>query len=53
MSVHWHQPDMRDIQQKMEEKTPQGKGTVCSLVSVKINQGATTHRWRKMYGRKV
>ena len=39
--------------EKMEEKPPRGNGTVCSLVSVKIKQGATTHRWREMYGRKV
>ena len=39
--------------EKMEEKPPQGNGTVCSLVSVKIKQRATTHRWREMYGRKV
>jgi hypothetical protein len=39
--------------EKMEEKPPQGNGTVCSLVSVKIKQGATTHRWRELYGRKV
>ena len=53
MSVHWNQPDMRDVKQKMEEKPPQGNGSVCSLVSVKIKQEATTHRWQEMYGRKV
>jgi hypothetical protein len=39
--------------EKMEEKPPQGNGTVCTLTSVKIKQGAASHMWREFYGRKV
>ena len=38
---------------KMEENPPRGNGTVCTHISVKIKQGATTHRWREMYGRNI
>ena len=34
-------------------KKPQGNGTVCTLVSVKIKQGAASHIWHEFYGRKV
>ena len=37
----------------VEEKPPQDNGTVCTLVSVKIKQGAASHIWCKFYGRKV
>ena len=37
----------------MEEKPPQCNGTVCTLVSVKVKQGAASHIWREFYERKV
>jgi hypothetical protein len=39
--------------EKMKEKLPRGNGTVCTLASVKIKQGAVSHIWREFYGRKV
>ena len=53
MSIHWNQPNMHDVKQKMEEKPPQGNGTVCTLISVKIKQDAASHIWHEFYGKKV
>ena len=37
----------------MEEKPPQGNRTVCTIISVKIKQGAATHVQCEFYGKKV
>ena len=39
--------------EKLEEKPPQDNWIVCTLVSVKIKQGAESHVWHKFYGEKM
>ena len=37
----------------LREKIPRGNSNLCHLVSIKLNQHATTRRYRNYYGRKV
>jgi len=37
----------------LREKIPRGNGTLCRLISVKLNQHASSRRYRNYYGRKV
>jgi hypothetical protein len=53
MSLYWNQPHMCYVKWKNGEKPPHGNGTVCTLISVIIKQGAASHIWREFYRRKV
>jgi len=37
----------------LNERVPRGNGTLCRLVSIKMKDQPTTHRWRNCYGKKV
>ena len=37
----------------LNERVPRGNGTLCRLLSIKMKDHPTTHRWRNCYGKKV
>ena len=39
--------------ESLNDRVPRGNGTLCRIVSIKMKDHPSTHKWRNLYGKKV